>query len=218
MNKITFLKSTKGLTSYQLIAGFIILNLCLGCASFPKTQKPSISLLNPSNIKLLEGTYALKHCYPVSSEDSIIDKIVTIADSNQYPTLFEEINNGILVKRLKMNSEKKYTFSLKILNSKRFEIDYLEDNLVVRKNSVRYKLKEDGFVHVKHRNFKIIGIPYVLGGINKKRSRLALNEDNYLLFETSEFFSGGVFYPGFIIPAIDFASKSKYKKIYQRID
>ncbi|RED49989.1 hypothetical protein [Seonamhaeicola aphaedonensis] len=217
MKKITFFKSTRGLASYQLIAGFIILNLCLGCASFPKTQTPSICHINLNNINLIEGTYAMKHCYP-DSKDSIIYKSVFNEDLNRYPTLFEEINNGILVKRLKMNSEKEYTFSLKILNLKRIEIDYLEDNLVVRKNSVRYKLKEDGFVHIKHRNFKIIGIPYVLGGINKKRTRLALFEDNNLLLEASEFESGGVFYPGFIIPAINFASKSKYKKIYQRIN
>ena len=33
-----------------------------------------------------------------------------------------------------------------ILSPKRIEIDYLEDSLVIRKNTVRYKLKDDGFV------------------------------------------------------------------------
>ncbi|WP_370479056.1 hypothetical protein [Tamlana flava] len=199
-----------------LLSCTILLNLVMSCACFPKKQFPETSHINANNINLLEGTYAMKNCFPEDS-DGIIDMGLDNDESNQYPTFFHEVHNGLLVKPLKINSKKNYTFSLKISSPKRIEIEYLEDDLIVRKKNIRYTLKEDGFVYIKHRNFKIIGIPYVLGGFNKKRSRLALNEDNYLLFETSEFTSGGVFYAGFIAPVINFASKSKYKKIYQRI-
>jgi len=190
----------------------------MGCARFTENQFPAISNINSNNVSLLEGTYFMKHYYPVTLKDSVLDKNSDNEDLKHYPTLFDEINNGLFVNRLKMDSEKNYTFSLKILSPKRIEIDYLEDSLVIRKNTVRYKLKNDGFVYIKHRNLKIIGIPYVLGGINKKRSRFALNEENNLIFETSEFRSGGVFYAGFIAPAINFGSKLKYEKIYLRIN
>ncbi|MCR8669205.1 hypothetical protein NO995_16075 [Aestuariibaculum sp. M13] len=201
-----------------LFGSLILLSLVMSCASFPKNEFPSISYINRSNISLLEGNYCMKHFNTAYYNDSILHKSVSKEDLNKYPTLFHEINNGLLVRRLKLDSEKAHTFSLKILNPKRIEIDYIEDDLIIRKNSIRYRLKDDGFVYIKHRNFKIIGIPYILGGINQKRNRLALNVDYNLLFETSEFRSGGVFYPGFMVPVINFGSTSKYRKIYKRID
>jgi len=203
---------------YTLIGSLIALIMATSCASFPKRQFSSFSNIKSDNINSMEGTYALKHCYPVYLKDSIIDMTFINEDLNRYPTLFDEVNNGVFVKRLDMYSGKNYTFSLKILSPKRIEINYFEDDHIIRKNKIRYKLKEDGFVYIKHRNFKIIGIPYVFGGLRKKRSRLTLNEDGNLFLETSEFRSEGVFYPGFIVPAIDFASKSKYKKVYERIN
>ncbi|WP_242084552.1 hypothetical protein [Aestuariivivens sediminis] len=208
----------KKLSLNKIFAYLLLSVIIFGCASFPKKKSPSISYINSNNIYLLEGTYSIKHSSSVYSKDSVLDMSFVNEDNNQYLTLFDEINNGVFVKRLEVNSLKSYKFSLKILSTKRIQINYLEDDSLIRRNKIRYKLKEEGYVNLKHRNFKIIGIPYVMGGFKTKRKRLALTKDNDLLFETSEFTTGGVFYPAFIVPAINFGSKTKYKKIYQRIN
>ena len=91
------------------------------------------------------------------------------------------------------------------------EFNYFEDDSIIKQNTIKYRFKDDGYVHLKHKNFKIIGIPYVFGGFDTKRNRITLNKDTNLLFETSEFSSGGVallmVYP---------IGKMKYQKIYQR--
>ena len=119
----------------------------------------------------------------------------------------------MFTKPLNIDTSKIYTFTLKILNTKKIEINYLKENNILGENSIKYKLKEDGYVYLKNKNFKIRGIPYLLGDFMIRRNRLTLNENNNLLFETSEFNSGGLFllmvYP---------YSKMKYEKIYKRVD
>jgi hypothetical protein len=58
-----------------------------------------------------------------------------------------------------------------------------------------------------------MGVPYLFGGFNKKRNRITLNKDHNLLFETSEFRSGGLF-----LLIVSPLGKLKYEKVYQRID
>ena len=174
--------------------------------------------LNIKNINALNGKYNIKAIYSGTTKDTSSSNNFSDADLDHYPTLFDELNNGIFVKAIKLDSLKSYTFSLKILNTKRFEIDFFEDDSIIRQNTMRYKLKDDGYIYIKHRNIKIIGIPYLMGGFKNKRSRLTLNKDNNLLFETTEFRSGGVFYLGFLVPVINFGSKMKYEKTYQRIE
>jgi hypothetical protein len=183
-----------------------------GCASFPKDSK-TIKKPVITNISDINGTYNIAH-----NEYALINDSTKIVNSSKatlssYPTFFDEFNNGIFVKQLKIDSIQNYSFSLKILNSKRIEVSYLKNDTVVRQQTMRYILKPNGYLYIKHRNFKIIGIPYILGGFLKKRKRLTLNANNDLIFETVETVSAGMF----LLKVVPYL-KTYYAKNYKRVE
>ena len=181
----------------------------ISCATFPITAGYQ-NIINKENINSLNGKYSLKEIYRSSLTDSTSFSFST-RDIGGPLTFFDEIDNRMFAKRIVIDSSKSYYFILKILNSKKIEIDYFENEKSVRRQTIRYKLKDDGYVYLKNRNFKIKGIPYLIGSIDVKKIRLTLNKEKNLLLETSEFSSGGIallmVYP---------VRKLKYQKIYER--
>ena len=196
----------------RVIIYFVGLSFIFGCGSFPKRTVPA-QYLNKNNINALNGKYTIKAIYSGPTKDTTSAWNFSDSDLGIYPTFFDELNNGLLVKSIKTDPSKIYTFSLKILSTKKLEFNYFEDDSIIKQNTIKYRFKDDGYVYLKHKNFKIIGIPYVFGGFNTKRNRITLNKDTNLLFETSEFKSGGLF-----LLMINPYSKMKYEKIYQRIE
>lgn len=187
------------------------LSLVLGCASFPK-KTPS-PYLNASNINDLNGKYAIKEIYSGPTKDTTSSWNFTDSDLGTYPTFFDELDNRFLKKAIVIDNEKRYFLGLEILNSKKIKLNFIKDGHIFKQKTIRFILKDDGYIYLCNNNFKSRGIPYIIGDFNKKRIRLTLNKDNDLLFETSEFSSGGLFllmvYP---------IGKMKYEKIYHRIN
>jgi len=201
----------KGHSFYTLIGSLMSLILATSCVSFPK-RVPS-SPINKTSLSNLNGTYSLKHNHAASTTDSTSMWYLSEDELSPNYTFFDELNNGVFVKSMNIDTSKQYKFTLKILNSKKMQLDYIENDSIIRGNRIRYKLKKDGFVYLHYRNFKIIGIPYLFGGFHKKRNRLNLTTENNLHFETSEFMSGGLF-----LLKVAPLNKTKYQKIYERIN
>ncbi len=195
--------------------GFLIwLSLAFSCASFPPRQEPSTTFLNTNNINLLKGNYAIDHTYSNPTKDTTIAWNFSHSDLGRYPTFFDELNNGIFIKGIRKNSSKVYTFSINSISAKKLKISYYENDSVIKQNKIRYNLKDDGYLYLKQRNFKVIGFPYLLGALKLKRSRITLNNENNLLFETSEVTTGGAILFYLFVPVF----KSKYEKTYPRIE
>ena len=196
----------------RVIIYYLVLSLAFGCATFPKKRAPS-NIIRLDSVQQLNGKYSMREIYSGPTKDTTSAWNFSESDSGHNPTFFDEINNGMFVKHIKTDTSNSYTFTLEILNSKQIEIKYCKDDYIIRQNQIRYKLKDDGYFYLKNRNFKIKGIPYVLGGFFYKRNRITLNTDNNLLFETSEFMSVGMF-----LLRVAPYSKMKYEKIYQRLE
>ena len=181
----------------------------ISCATFPKTIENQY-IINKENVITLNGKYSLNEIYRSSLTDSTSFSF-SKSDLGFNHTFFDEIDSRISAKRIEIDSSKNYYFVLKVLNSKNIEIIYLENKATIRQQTIKYKLKGDGYLYIKNRNFKIKGIPYLIGSFDVKKIRLTLNKEKNLLLETSEFSSGGVallmVYP---------VGKLKYQKIYER--
>lgn len=183
----------------------------VSCASFPKTiVNPYI--INEENINSVNGRFSIKEINRSSLTDSTSFSY-SKTDIGFDHNIFDEIDSRLLTKSIKIDSSESYTFDLKVLNPKWIELNYLANEKSIRKQIIKYKIKEDGYLYLKNRNFKIKGIPYLFGEFNVKKNRITLNKENNLIFESSEFSSGGVallmVYP---------VSKAKYQKIYKRIE
>jgi len=179
------------------------------CATFPESSNKQ-HLINKENVQSLNGIYSLTEI----SRSSLVDSssfAFSETDLGFKHTFYDELSRGMFSRRMVMDSLKVYHFVLNVLNDTTIEIDYLENGISFIKKQVSYKLKDDGYAYLKNGNFKIRGIPYLFGSIDVKKIRLTLNNEQDLLFETSEFSSGGVallmVYP---------IGKMKYQKIYQR--
>tara|TARA_R110000868_G_C10891704_1_gene763661 strand:+ start:1180 stop:1791 length:612 start_codon:yes stop_codon:yes gene_type:complete len=190
----------------------MLLMLVFGCVTFPKKIEIS-HYLSKANMNALNGKYNIEEIYSGPTKDTTSSWNFSNSDLGHIPTFYDEFNNGIFTKLLNRDSSNIYTFTLKILNTKKIEINYFENDIAIARNILRYKLKDDGYVYLKNKNFKLVGIPYVFGGFSNKRNRLTLNNDNNLLFETSEFRSGGLF-----LLMVNPYSKMKYEKIYERME
>ena len=189
----------------------IILYFSISCGHFPK------NIINPhitttENIQLLNGKYTMYEIVRKPLTDSTAISY-SKADIGFNHTFYDELDRGLFSKTLKIDSLKSYNFTLQILNSKKIQINYFENGIKIRQHTINYKLKTDGYVYLRNKNFKVNGIPYLIGEFNVKRSRLTLNNKKQLIFQSSQFSSGGIallmVYP---------LGKAKYQKIYQRLD
>ena len=181
----------------------------ISCATFPKTIENQY-IINKENVNSLNGKYSLNEIYRSSLTDSTSFSFST-RDIGGPLTFFDEIDSRMFAKRIVIDSSKSYYFILKVLDSKHMEIDYLENEKSIRQQTLKYKLKGDGYIYLKNRSFKIKGVPYLFGDFSVKKIRLTLNKEKNLLLETSEFSSGGVAFL-MIYPV----GKLKYQKIYKR--
>lgn len=189
----------------------LIISSIVSCANFPKAiVNPYI--INEENINSVNGKYYFKELNRSSLTDSTSFSY-SKTDIGFTHTFFDEIDSRLFTKPIEIDSSESYSFELKVLNSKRIELNYLENEKTIRHHIIKYKIKDDGYLYIKNRNFKIKGIPYLFGEFNVKKNRITLNKENNLIFESSEFSSGGVallmVYP---------VGKAKYQKIYERIE
>lgn len=191
----------------------LICLLYVSCASFPKQHNPGKGL-SLNTLKQLEGDYRVEHYTTKPTKDSTAVWNFSEPDLGRYPTLFDEINNGLFVKEFRVDPEKTYCVSIHSVTNQKLRMYYYENNILIKQNTLRFRLKDDGYLYLRYRNFKIIGLPYLLGGIKLKRNRITLDDDHNLVFETSEVTSGGVILLFVFNPVF----KSKYEKIYQRIE
>jgi hypothetical protein len=144
------------------------------CATFQKSTVNQ-QKLTENHLKRINGLYKIR-----AESDSF-----TVNSDVIYHNAFEKFYRG------KGRSSKdtthivdldNYSFEIRLLGNKQIEITYLKDKVSFRKYTLKYKLKDDGYVYLKNKNFKMIGIPYLIGGIDIKKLRLT-SIDNYLLIE-----------------------------------
>jgi len=178
----------------------ILIFIFQSCATF-KSSPNEISTLERSNLELLNGRYEIS-----SSEH--LEKF----KSFDYHNFLREIDRKILKDTLDIDSTKHNQVELNVLNSRRLEVKYLEDDKVIRRRIIKIKLKKDGYLYLKNKNIGFSLIPYLFGRLDVKRTRVTINENDNLVLDVSHFRGGAVFLIIFLDMGTD-----KYKKSYKRI-
>jgi hypothetical protein len=92
---------------------------------------------------------------------------------------------------MKIDNLDNYTFEIKLIENHQIEVSYLKHKISFRKFILEYDLREDGYIYLKNRNFKILGIPFLWGGIDIRKLRLNC-VDNYLIIEEVYHSSGAI--------------------------
>jgi hypothetical protein len=149
----------------------LLSSLFMSCGVF-KNKPKNLVEINSDNASNLNGTYSV----------FAFDKLNT-----EYP-YYHNANNKFYRKygrgesdTISFDTISGGRFKIKIINDQKLQIDFLKKNDTVKSQTIKYKFKDDGFLHLKNRNTIISGIPYIFGGIDVKKVRIALNQNNDLI-------------------------------------
>ncbi|RZS90618.1 hypothetical protein [Aquimarina brevivitae] len=189
----------------KIIIGLLIVVSSLliqGCASFPKNRSNPY-ILNEKRLNVLNGVYKAIH-----SEADTIGKIHW-----SYISFFNEIDRKIFNPSIKLDTLKKYTFELEVLNTKRIKICYLENDDKIGEEVIKGKVKNDGYFYLKNKNVKFFGIPYLAGALHINKTRLSKADNGDLVFDLVHHRSGAVLLIMFLG-----GSNWNYRNIYERIN
>ena len=177
--------------------------LFAGCAPFPKEFKTTHPITS-DNLNRLDGEFEVK-----AFEDSGQN-----ADNISYHNAYRKFYRGFGKMgrdTFETSDLKAFSFSVEVLNDANLKIGYLKNRNLFRTFTLKYKLKDDGYVYLKNRNLKISGIPFLLGGNDIKKLRLGI-ELNKLVIEEVHHSSGG-----FLLIFSDFKTWN-YRNTYKRLN
>lgn len=102
------------------------------------------------------------------------------------------------------------SFQIDFPSERQMQLTYLKRGLPVHKYTLRYRYREDGCVYVKNKNFKVIGLPYLLGGVDVRRLRLRMDGE-LLVIDEVHHSSGALLF------VIGDAKTWRYSDKYRRI-
>ncbi|WP_133536991.1 hypothetical protein [Tenacibaculum caenipelagi] len=92
--------------------------------------------------------------------------------------------------RIKLDSQKMYHFELNTISPKKIRINYLENGKTFQEEVVKTELKKDGYLYLKKKKLKFIGIPYLFGRFDLTKMRLSLDKNKNLILDITNHSSG----------------------------
>ena len=186
----------------------ILVTLFQSCASFEK-ELINPNPLNKEKLTELNGRYEIVH----NKFDSILvykeeNYNRQIWNSNNFLT---EIDRKLIKDTLEIDTLKTYAFDLKILSSKRIKINYIENGKGFRKRILKTKLKRDGYLYLRNKNIQFMLVPFLLGAIDIKKTRITKSDNGTLIFDVANFRYGAA------LIIVGDTRTWKYRQEYDRI-
>lgn len=190
----------------KILLLLIVVTCLTNCAVYDKNLN-NTNPLDKENIHQLNGQY---HITEIG-----IDSVNQVYHSQMWTenNFLKEIDRKLLKDTLQLDSMKKYTVALKIINEKKLKITYLENDIVFRERFLKIKLKKDGYLHLKNKNIGFVLVPYIFGAVDVKRTRLTLDKDENLVFDVYNHRSGAIGGVGFLS-----GNTQRYRRLYQKIN
>jgi len=157
----------------KLVLLFLVVLLNTNCAGF---KNPTGSgNFNKNNLSEIDGTYKNISSSGTETLTEVFDR-----DTNIFAFLKGGDNKYDKIKDVKL--------ILKIINNKRLNVKIIDsDNLLFDKN-LKVKLKKDGFLYLREKQFMIEGIPFVAGGWNVQKSCFTIDKNHNLQVQLNYFF------------------------------
>lgn len=152
---------------------FIILVLLLvtNCGSLPKYKKDNFKPIK--NAKQIEGEFEN------FNNDSL-------------KLFYNSLNAELNWRKKEIDSTKYASAKITILDKKRMQLDFIIDNEIHKSKTLNYRLRKNGFIKLRNRNFRVSGIPMILGGYEVRKYELGLNQNNDLILHGIDDSAGGI--------------------------
>lgn len=160
-------KTQLKMKKYNLILLFLFF---VSCGPFRDKQE-NYQKITPTNVTNLNGNYSV-----FAMEPNKINPYYNNANEKFYRKYGRGVTDTI-----KFDSISGGNFKISILNEKEINFEFIKSNKTLRNQKFKYKIKDDGFLYIKNRNTIIAGIPFLFGGVDVKKVRISLSENNNLL-------------------------------------
>lgn len=166
----------------KIYLSFFILILLTSCASYSKKEfKTELSILNESNVNIINGKYEAFPFYQFGNQNNW-----NISDSlrirNQLRA-FELIQNKYHLEK-EIDSFNYNIVEFKIINENNLHYKVFLNDSIISEGSYEYKLKK-GMIKLKNSYYKCHGLPFILGGCENSRIRLGISKRGNLIINDS---------------------------------
>ncbi len=143
-----------------------------GCLTIPKYQKSAVKPIQ--EIRLLEGTYSNFNNNGINNR-------------NAYQLINWKANNVF-------SGDTTYfsAFNIRILNDRTLSFSFSNSLGRTETKNIKYRMKNNGFIFLRNRNFRLTGIPYILGYYDIKKMEIGLTEKNELIINGVEKGEGAI--------------------------
>ncbi|WP_428228524.1 hypothetical protein [Flavobacterium sp.] len=164
----------------------IFLLLCVSvlvsnCAFFSKKDfKNDYTTINESNILSFNGKYTF---FPVKKFDSK-NKNADFDLSGNYINSYNNITNESLKFEDRdsiLKGTTIYHIELNLVDNTALNIELFKNNYSIKKQQIKGILKKDGMFYLDNKFLKCTGIPYLFGGCNNNKRRIAISKNNNLI-------------------------------------
>lgn len=187
----------------------LILSSLFGCATFSKkiSFKNQI-ILNKETITNINGSYAIKSNKTIWRYENIEPEFTENDTTNRFP----------LYTTLKANNQygnaaniENYSAKIEIRTKKIISISLLNKEKIIDSINLNYKIKKNGYIYLKNKNFKTKWIPGLCGNFELDRTRIGLTKENNLILNHSYFIYGAALF------IIGDTKKTSFGTEYKRI-
>ena len=158
------------ISKYSIIILFLTVTV-FGCATIPHYKDADLTAIG--NITNIEGIY---------------ENIPMNVEYRAYKTF----DNAINWRKSKDDTIKFNSVEVKVLGDKVIQFTFLNTRNAKKIINAKYKLKRNGFVTLKNRNFKLTGLPYVFGGYQINKVELGLTNQNQLILNGIQIDEGAI--------------------------
>ncbi len=195
----------------RLILLILILETTFGCASFSeKVAFKNQFVLKDETINKLNGFYEIGSLKAIRKYENTKVEKIEYDSINRY-SLFEVLRetNPTLREDIKTDT-KNYKIKVRIVYKDRISFCLLKNENKIDSISLNYKIRKDGFIYLKNKNFKTKWIPLVCGNFEINRTKIGLTNENNLILSNSYFIYGAVLF------IIGDTRKSNFSSEYKR--
>lgn len=166
---------------YLLIIALVSL---AGCGSFKKVPARYIAI-TPDNIDNLTGNYSVFSATDTDNEFPYFN--------NANEKFYRKYGRGVS-DTIKFDTLRGGNFRISIISNKRLSVEFSRNHKKLKSQTFEYKIKKDGLLYIKNRNTIIAGVPYLFGGVDVKKVRLALSTQSDLIINDVNHSSGALLF------------------------
>ena len=178
----------------KVLLSILILNLLFGCATFSdKVVFKNQVVLKRENISKINGFYEINSVKSIWKFENLKPEILENDTINRFP-LYTTLKTNHGYRNWSDSNLENYKVGIEIQNEKIISFSLLDGEKIIDNIKLDYKIKKDGYIYLKNKNFKTKWVPGLCGNLELERTRIGINKKNNLILNNSYFIYGAVLF------------------------